>query len=446
MKVAIYSRKSKFTDKGESAENQINMCQEYALNHIPNLKKSDILIYKDEGFSGKNTERPGFQKMMSDLKNNMFSYIICYKLDRISRNINDFSNLIEKLISYNISFVCIKEQFDTSVPIGRAMMYIASVFSQLERETIAERVKDNMMMLAKNAQWLGGTTPYGLKSVKITTKDSYGKVKHKFNLRTDESKIDNIKIIYSIFLKTQSFSEVKRYLEKPNSNLKNFSITGIKKILRNPIYCIADKDAFNFFKKVNADICFTENNWSDKFGVFSYNKYHYQKNCASTNDYSKWIISVGTHTGIISGRNWIKTQKIISNISKNKSHNKKSEKYSILSGYIKCKKCGGKMLTKIRNTKSKFCFDYICSNKIYKGLNFCQCKNLNGVKVDKEVFTGCVKKLLSQSKSKKLEKIMPYLKHEDFFDKTPINIKQEFINSTIKEIVWDGEALKIYFK
>ena len=75
-----------------------------------------------------------------------------YRLDRISRNISDFSSLIEELGRLGIDFVSIRESFDTSSPMGRAMMYIASVFSQLERETITERIWDNMHELAKTGR------------------------------------------------------------------------------------------------------------------------------------------------------------------------------------------------------------------------------------------------------------------------------------------------------
>ena len=56
-------------------------------------------------------------------------------------------------LALGIDFVSIRESFDTSSPMGRAMMYIASVFSQLERETIAERIRDNMHELAKTGRW-----------------------------------------------------------------------------------------------------------------------------------------------------------------------------------------------------------------------------------------------------------------------------------------------------
>ena len=151
MRIAIYSRKSVFTGKGDSIENQIQLCKEYVNLHYPG--ENSIEIYEDEGFSGGNINRPKFQELLKDAREKKFDCLICYRLDRISRNVSDFSTLIEELNDLKISFVSIKEQFDTSTPMGRAMMYISSVFAQLERETIAERVRDNMIELAKQGSW-----------------------------------------------------------------------------------------------------------------------------------------------------------------------------------------------------------------------------------------------------------------------------------------------------
>ena len=154
-KVAIYSRKSVFTGKGESIENQIEMCKDY-YNRTHNNNEVEFLIYEDEGFSGGNINRPRFKELITDAKNKKFKALVCYRLDRISLNVAYFSSTLELLQDNDIEFISIKEQFDTSTPMGRAMIYIASVFAQLERETIAERVRDNMLQLARTARWLGG--------------------------------------------------------------------------------------------------------------------------------------------------------------------------------------------------------------------------------------------------------------------------------------------------
>ena len=175
--IAIYSRKSKFTGKGESIGNQVELCKEYVRVHYGDAAVDKVVVYEDEGFSGGNLNRPDFKKMMDAAKKRKFKAIIVYRLDRISRNISDFASLIEELARLDISFVSIKEQFDTSTPMVRAMMYIASVFSQLERETIAERIRDNMHKLSKAGRWLGRTTPTGYESEAVTNVTIDGKLR-----------------------------------------------------------------------------------------------------------------------------------------------------------------------------------------------------------------------------------------------------------------------------
>ena len=129
----IYSRKSKFTGKGESIANQVEMCRAYIRMSFGEQAAENAVLFEDEGFSGGNLARPRFQEMMRTVRREKYRAVVVYRLDRISRNIGDFANLIKELESYQVDFISVKEQFDTSSPMGRAMMYISSVFSQLER-------------------------------------------------------------------------------------------------------------------------------------------------------------------------------------------------------------------------------------------------------------------------------------------------------------------------
>ena len=107
LKAAIYSRKSKFTGKGESIENQIQLCKEHGMKFL-GIAEKDFAIYEDEGFSGGNTNRPQFRKLLNDAKTKKFDILICYRLDRISRNVSDFSQLIKELNKCNVNFVSIR--------------------------------------------------------------------------------------------------------------------------------------------------------------------------------------------------------------------------------------------------------------------------------------------------------------------------------------------------
>jgi DNA invertase Pin-like site-specific DNA recombinase len=141
VKAAIYSRKSKFTGKGESVENQVQLCKEY----LNQLQVNDFTIYEDEGFSGSNTDRPQFQQMLKDAKSKKFDIIICYRLDRISRNIADFSSLIEELQN-NISFISIREQFDSLLQWQSVVVY-SIVFAHLKEKPMRKELKITLLEL-----------------------------------------------------------------------------------------------------------------------------------------------------------------------------------------------------------------------------------------------------------------------------------------------------------
>ena len=151
---AIYARQS--IDKADSIsiESQIEFCK-YETRGNP------YRIYQDKGYSGKNTERPEFQRMLAAIRNGEINRVICYKLDRCSRSILDFANLMEEFQKYGVEFVSCTEKFDTSSPMGRAMLNICIVFAQLERETIQQRVIDAYLARSKRGFFMGGKTPFG---------------------------------------------------------------------------------------------------------------------------------------------------------------------------------------------------------------------------------------------------------------------------------------------
>lgn len=398
MVFGIYCRKSVLTDKGESVENQLEMCREYIRNRFGDSNK--IIIYEDEGYSGKNTARPMFRKMTEDIKK--LDYVVCYRLDRLSRSVSDFSALVEMMNRNKTGFICIKEEFDTSKPMGKAMMYIASVFSQLERETIGERVRDNMLMLAKTGRWLGGNTPLGYSSVR----EAYtcgGRTKYACFLKSN-GELETVERIFKAFEKSESLSKTTDIVNNMKLKTKNgldFTNQAVKDILSNPVYCRADKKAFEYFEnrniKVYGEIC--------KRGLISYNK----------NNDENVIIAVGKHLPIISGERWIKIQEMLRTDA---AFDRRGllRGAALASGAIICGLCGEKMYAVKRSGGKEF--DYICRRKRRK--EGCLCKNLNGVIAD--------------------EKIKKFLKEKDdiFF------MKKEIRDNML--ILWDGKELSINFK
>lgn len=386
MNVAIYSRKSVYTGKGESIENQIEMCRQYIHADMDGVSEIEISVFEDEGFSAKNMDRPQFQKMLHEIRQKKFQCLVCYRLDRISRSVGDFAKLIEELNHLDVDFISIKEKFDTSSPMGKAMMMITSVFAQLERETLAERVRDNMFMLARTGRWLGGTPPTGFVSEKTEKVDVDGRTKTACKLKFDPAEIEAVKVIYQKFLETHSISGVYKHLVDvgiKSRNGKYFSKIGIKQILENPVYCIADKDARDYFISQNSDVCCREEDCSDELGLLSYNKRDYKKKGVPRLEMSEWIIAIGKHKGIVTGKQWVSIQGVLEGNKPTSPRTNAYNDYCLLSGMILCGKCGRRMFARLRKSKgTDGLFDYICDGKLQGGTKVCDCQNLNGSQTD----------------------------------------------------------------
>ena len=416
MRFAIYSRKSKFTGKGESIENQIEMCKDYISTHFPD-DKPDISIYEDEGFSGKNLNRPKFQEMMVEENKNPFDYIVVYRLDRISRNVGDFATLIDKLNDHSTSFICIKEQFDTSTPMGRAMMNIAAVFAQLERETIAERVKDNMYMLARDGRWLGGTTPLGYKSVK-TYLDEEKKSCYRLEENTEETPL--VKLIFDKFIEFRSLNKLTTYLLNHDIKTRkgsNFAVSTLRRIIINPVYCVADELSYNYFiNQQKGNLCFTKEDCNGEFGFTSYNKTDNINNTLLNCE--DWIVAVGKHKGIIESQQWINAQFILIENADSKSKFKQSHNpTALLSGILFCQ-CGSYMRPKYYkvNKQGERPFAYMCELKEVSHKKKCEENNLNGIIADKIV----------------CDTLLDYEIEGNLFNKYINNFNQNGLNDEIK--------------
>jgi len=396
--IAIYSRKSKFTGKGESIDNQIELCKQYISVHEGEDAAVSAQVYEDEGFSGGNLERPKFKKMMADAKAGGISVIVVYRLDRISRNIGDFATLIEELNDMKISFVSIKEQFDTSSPMGRAMMYIASVFSQLERETIAERIRDNMHELSKTGRWLGGTTPTGYASEQIQRVTVDGKVRKACKLKTIPEEVKVVKVIYEKFLETNSLTKTDAFLLQKcytTKNGKSFTRFAIKGILTNPVYMIADEDAYRYMNENEVELFTEKSDFDGKHGMMVYNRTIQKAGKANTvRPMSEWIVSVGKHHGLITGAQWIKVQGMLEQ-NRSKNYRKPRSNVALLSGLLFCGNCGDYMRPKLSSridAHGEQIYTYLCAMKERSRAHCCNIKNANGNTLDKAIIEE-IKKL-----------------------------------------------------
>lgn len=385
---AIYSRKSRFTGKGESIENQVEMCRQYIEMHHGKEAAESAVVFEDEGFSGGNLERPQFKRMMKAIHNREIGGMVVYRLDRISRNVSNFSALIAEMTSLNVKFISIKEQFDTETSMGRAMMYICSVFSQLERETIAERIRDNMHELAKTGRWLGGMTPTGYASKSVEQISVDGKQKKACMLDAVPSELAVVQLIFDKFLETKSLTQTEAFLLQnhyTSKQKKNYTRFSIKSILTNPVYMKADQAAYQYLQVNQADLHGMPSDFDGIHGIMAYNRStQIPGKTHILNPMNEWIVAVGKHEGLISGAYWVEAQGLL-NQNKDKSYRKPKSNVALLSGLLRCGHCGSYMrpkLTNRNNSNGDRIYTYMCEMKEKSKRSRCNIKNCNGNHVD----------------------------------------------------------------
>lgn len=225
-KVALYVRVSTTgqLEEGYSIEEQKAKLESYC-----DIKDWHVYkVYTDGGFSGSTTERPALEQLIKDAQSKLFDTVLVYKLDRLSRSQKDTLYLIEDIfLKNNIEFVSLLENFDTSTPFGRAVIGLLSVFAQLEREQIKERMQLGKLGRAKSGKsMMWAKTSYG-----------YNYDKETGSMTVNEYEALAIKEIYSSYLAGMSITKLRDKINEEYPKQPAWSYRTIRGILANPVYC-----------------------------------------------------------------------------------------------------------------------------------------------------------------------------------------------------------------
>ena len=296
------------------------------------LNTEDYVVYEDAGYSGKNTDRPKFQEMMQQVRLGMFTHILVWKIDRISRNLLDFATMYSELKQLGVVFVSKNEQFDTSSAMGEAMLKIILVFAELERNMTSERVTLTMLSRANNGQWNGGRIPYGY---------DYDKETKQFSVNSKEAAI--VKKVYLLYDQYRSLIYVCRHLN--NLGLKTragneWNVPGVYKILTSPFYT----------------------------GAYQYNVHNDGKGIKK-NDKGEWITVENHHPAIVSKKDFDRISNVLSKnriggVPKGKTYIRKN--IHVFSGLMKCGICGANMSSALDSPHANDGWQpslYFCSRK-----------------------------------------------------------------------------------
>ncbi|MEO5350695.1 MAG: recombinase family protein [Magnetococcus sp. YQC-3] len=239
VRCAIYTRKS--TDEGLNQEfNSLDAQRAACLAYITSQKEEGWIPladhYDDPAFSGANLHRPALQRLLSDIEAGKVDCVVCYKLDRLTRSLLDFSRLMESFDRHHVTFISITQSFNTTTSMGRLTLNILLSFAQFERETTADRIRDKYAASRQKGLWMGGVPPLG-----------YDVVNRELVINPTEA--EQVRHIFRRFAECGSPTQVIRDLRE--SGIRNKSWTtangihrsgqpihkaSLYRMLKNPVY------------------------------------------------------------------------------------------------------------------------------------------------------------------------------------------------------------------
>lgn len=336
MAIVLYARKSVERENSISCETQLEYCKSVIR---PNEWNEKILTFIDNGFSGGNVNRDGFQKMMKLIRQNKVSKVIVYKLDRISRSLSDFVNILQEFKAHKVEFVSSQESFDTSSPYGEMIVKILMVFAEFERTSTINRIRQAYAHRSEMGFYMGGRQPYGFELVPTVIHN----IKTK-KLYAIPSEVEQIQYIFEVY--AQESVSLRRLLDiliaenKKPLNGSNWSTAKLSTLLKNPIYVKADYDIYDYYDKHNVQMITDVSMFDGKHGAQLYGR---TKHNIESADWSDMKLVLLTHEGVIDSDIWLKCQR---KLEKNKQiGNSVSNRTSWLSGKVICEKCGHTMTT-----------------------------------------------------------------------------------------------------
>jgi len=331
MSVVIYARKSVERENSISCETQLEYCRSMIR---PDERGEEVIAIVDNGFSGGNVNRDGFQRMMHLVSQGRVSKVIVYKIDRISRSLSDFLKILDEFKTYRVQFISSQEAFDTTSPYGEMMIKLLMVFAEFERTSTIERVTQAYAHRSEMGFYMGGRRPYGFELVPT--------VIHGIKTRKLEPVPAETEQIRDIFTSYAQENVSLRRLQNRFTEEKRHPLDGshwttskLSTILKNPIYVRSDADVYTYFAEKGVRIVSDVSMFTGEFGAQLYGHTGHRRDLPDCSDMKLVLLS---HPGTIDSQIWLKCQrKLEQNRRMSGSYSNPS---SWLAGKVICDMCG----------------------------------------------------------------------------------------------------------
>jgi DNA invertase Pin-like site-specific DNA recombinase len=318
---AKYARQSIDKKDSISVEFQIEECGK----RLSQSEESLSATFVDKGYSGKDTKRPEFQRMMEHVREGLIKKVVVYKLDRISRSLSDFLKMQAEFENYGVEFVSCNDPYDTSTPHGRMMVSILMTFAQWERETIQARVKDSYYARGKLGYYIGGYPPFGFNKI-----DTYIEGKKTYRLEKIQEEADIVRNLYEQYASREMhLGELVRELNIQGIKTRKngtWNTTGLRCTLSNVLYVKADESIYTYLHAKGIELTNSIDDFIGTNGMYRYGK--------------KKFATIAPHEGIIDSGLWMSVQE---RLRMKEYHNPKAvgKTQSWLQGLVRCMGCGG---------------------------------------------------------------------------------------------------------
>ncbi len=206
VRCAVYTRKS--TEEGLEQEfNSLDAQRESGEAFIKSQTSEGWTClpdrYDDGGFTGGNMDRPGVRRLMADIEAGKIDCVVVYKVDRLSRSLLDFAQLMQTFEQKRVSFVSVTQQFNTATSMGRLVLNVLLSFAQFEREIISERTRDKIAATRRKGKWAGGRPLLG-----YDVDERGGK------LLVNAVEAEQVRAIFALYLEHEGLLPVLQELER----------------------------------------------------------------------------------------------------------------------------------------------------------------------------------------------------------------------------------------
>lgn len=394
-RTAIYVRLSRedVQKKGDSLENQKNICLQHLLS-LPELGTS--IVYEDNGFSGQNTDRPEFQKLLSDVENGLIESLIVKDLSRLGRNTIETGYLLDKLFPlHDVRFIAVTDNYDSSIDQGSIMIPIKNMLNEAYAIDIGKKVSVAKQKSIQAGYYIGSVTPYGF------LRDETNR--HK--LVVDEVTAPVVREIFQLVADGNSVASVVRILNERKE--------------------LSPSDYRNQRKgtKIDPD---TQCNWTRFITTRILKSQHYignmeqgkstSKNRVSVkNEPDKFTLVKGTHEAIVSDELFQRVQEQLEK-SSGASTKPKLNLPNLFKSKIFCGGCGRHMDCNLISRKKDSRLKYVCNTPQTLGASFCEYESVFkiretvllevlGTALDKQAEVLLGKNLILLEKEVELDKI-----------------------------------------